>query len=58
MKGWHNNKECAGPKVETRPQFPLLGKPKTGNGRSFHFWADPKVETQLPDPKMETSLTV
>ena len=38
-------KISAGPKVETaqkletRPQFPLLGKPKTGNDRSFHFWA-------------------
>ena len=35
---------CADPKVETRPQFPL--------------GLDPKLEMQLPDPKVETSLTV
>ena len=32
-------KSGKGPKLETRQHFPLLGKPKTGNGSSFHFWA-------------------
>ena len=47
-----------GPKLVTRLQFPVLSKSKTGNGRSFHLGLDPKLEMQMPDPKVETSLTV
>ena len=53
---------CAGPKVETAQNWKRV--------RSLHFWVspkletaavstfglDPKLETQLPDPKVETSL--
>ena len=53
---------CAGPKVESAQNWKRV--------RSFHFWVstkletaavstfglDPKLETQLPDPKVETSL--
>ena len=59
-----NLRICASPKVETAQNWKRV--------RSFHFWVspkletaavstfglDPKVETQLPDPKVETSLTV
>ena len=55
---------CAGPKVETAQNWKRV--------RSFHFWVsrkletatvstfglDPKLETQLPDPKVETRVTV
>ena len=57
-------KVCAGPKVETAENWKRL--------RSFHFWVslkletaavstfglNRKLETQLTDPKVETSLTV
>ena len=55
---------CAGPRVETAQNWKRVS--------SFHYWVnpkletaavstfglDPKLETQMPDPKVETSLTV
>ena len=44
------------PKLETCPQFPLLGKPKLGTAIVSTFGLDPKLEAQLLDPKVETRL--
>ena len=58
-QNWKRVRSChfwVSPKLETCPQLPLLGNPKTGNGRSFHSGLDPKLETQLPDSKVETRL--
>ena len=59
----HKRTMCASPKVEMAQNWKRL--------RTFHFWVSPKLEmasvstfgkpkleTQLPDPKVETSITV
>ena len=47
-----------GPKLETHPPFHFWESPKLETAAVSAFELDPNLETQLPDPKVETSLTV
>ena len=55
---------CAGPKVETDQNwkrvrsFHFCLSPKLETAAASTFGLDPKLETQLPDPRVETSLSL